>query len=778
MGWVVVEVVGSAETQVAYGREIGENVGMKEMSGKQLNLSVYSKRGKVIRMRPYGGDGKPLETAGKLYSAELRSLETDERVSGVSVSYTKEGDVLLGFPAMGVGQYVLVVDVSVESGTAQNFMTGYVTYMEPAALVKPERESVPERLLCVYQDGEGVRCEWWETSAAEIAAEEAQEAAAEAKEMREGIKAALDAAVEEATERSESAAERAEAAAERAEDAEEGAKESNTLAAELAADLRARLLKMIKVIDNYLYIDDVNTGQYLKGKDGLQVYISEDGHWYLSDGTYLGWPATGADGVTPHITAEGYWAFGEEVTEYRAIGRDGLDGTAVRRIIVDSYDDIPQEGETCNGGYYYYVPLEDGSWNVYAWLETPDGNGGWVFVGLANDIATAEVHGLVKLATDVTVTDGAPVGNNGSGQMSVPRSSVSSPGTGKLGTGNTLTTSNSGVVGMTASGQYMARKADNSHYGTVMYSRTDNMARIIGVGEVPSGTKVDGIERGGRLGATRADAHTYGMNKCSYTMTNAADFSDVVYVLPIGMRDDTKAGSLDSSITDANSDPWYYGANGHLAVRLKSGGALQWASTGQGERHGVSFSTGGHLWVRTNDSFSQSRENGLILNEATTSLLGGVRKMTTLGSGQDVPTGSAVLTYIGQQLANYYTKAQVYSKAESERIIDAECAERVPYYAAQTLAQYAKKTDVNSSVSGKADASTVSQLASTVSNNKTSVDNSIRDLVNQMNELKSAMSAYVKVGNSGIQELWLGTKTQFAGLQSLDENIFYIVLRG
>ena len=68
----------------------------------------------------------------------------------------------------------------------------------------------------------------------------------------------------------------------------------------------------------------------------------------------------GDDGLAPRVNAEGYWETYDgtrwNTLPEKAIGKDGLDGTAVRRIVVSSYADIPQEGETCNGGCLYYVP--------------------------------------------------------------------------------------------------------------------------------------------------------------------------------------------------------------------------------------------------------------------------------------------------------------------------------------------------------------------------------------------------------------------------------------
>lgn len=707
--------------------------------------------------------------------------------------------------------------------------------------------------------------------------EVARKHAETAERVQGEIEAVLDEAVEEATERAEAAADRAETAANKAEKEAGKAKDSSTLAEELKNDLHNRLVNMIKVIDGYLWIDGEPTHNYVKGTDGLQVYISSDGHWYLSDGTYLGWPATGKDGITPHITADGYWAFGDEVTNYKAVGKDGIDGNSVRRLLVDSYEDIPQEGETCNGGYYYYVKygkrakgnsvyihindwaatyeeksadffLEyiapngtgDPLWasnlrgtpadtvaeinnygythleafvydentvelrnlydeiglkvmggdvyvgtgtdhNIYAWLEDKEGVGSWVHVGIANDVATAEVLGLVKLGTDTPVTRGAPVGTNMKGQMLVGLSTLTDNGTGKISVSDTLD-DDSGGIGRNANGQYVARKADNNNFGTVKYSRTDENARLIAVGRVPDGTKVDGDDRGGRLGITRADANTYGgckvpgaFNSEDHDRAFLANFN---YVAPICMRDDTGAKHVNDIVKSKNSDAWYYGANGHLIIALKQGGALQWESHGEANRDGVRFSTKGVLRLKTTGSFAQSENNGLTLNHASANLLGGVFRQETLASGTAVPTGSAVLNYLN---GNYYTKGQTYTRTELTKdggVIETELKEKLPIYAAKELQPYVKKADIEGLYAPASLSGTVSALGSKVDNNKAACDANMAEVLAAVQAMEKKLNGYVRTGDSGIEEISKVAYDDFAKLEALDENMLYLVTEG
>lgn len=51
----------------------------------------------------------------------------------------------------------------------------------------------------------------------------------------------------------------------------------------------------------------------------------------------------------------GTWIVGGEDTGKPYKGRDGIDGVKIQRIEVANVEDIPTSGETCNGGYLYYV---------------------------------------------------------------------------------------------------------------------------------------------------------------------------------------------------------------------------------------------------------------------------------------------------------------------------------------------------------------------------------------------------------------------------------------
>ena len=977
---------------------------MRADVGKELNLSVIGGAGDVVRLRLMDANEERIETAGKTFYAELRSMETDERLANVGVTYTAERDVVLTLPEMGIGQYVLVVEVSADSGARERLVSGWVTYMEPGALVKPKVDASPDRLMGVIMDGERHRCVWYHTTHAEVQADRAEASAAEAEVsaaaaadsaeaaaasaeraagIASGMQGALDNAVDLVTQRAESAAERAENAAVRAEDAAGDAEEYKDAVIEkfneTDAFIEAFWNEAYKVIKpdtqtGTWVIGSYNTGVAYCGENGKSPEINGVGEWLVYDWE-KGWVNTGVmakgqDGFSPNVNSEGNWVWkdthGEIQVGPSAYGRDGKDGSVVVRHLVGSFEDIPTEGETCNSGHIYYVPIaseltrrevssfragdntnvgnfsgdvifaarrsasvvgaentpafgqeqtgrrlvrfgmlagfsngdepsaealyahlyfrENGAWSylgksaeavaqvsgvesfwefedlvlpigaydmrvvfsryeeretaeqnkeivrvqvvdnpgddsfcgehrwaaisswvlesvytkgydVYHWVHKVDGSEGWVPVNELYDLATAEVYGLMKYATDLPVNNGAPVGKNSSGQACVPRAEYSVAGSGKLSDGTALNDSNSGLVGMDSNGAFRTSKASHERHGSVKFSREDTLARCLCIGEVPAGTMVDNKDRGGTAGCTRAAHHTYGVVKTSFTYNaNGWNYNNTTYMMPIGMRSDIDAAKGN------DSDNWYTGANGHLAVKLADGGALCWHSTGQMVANGAVYSTGGYLEIVTSDSFSQNGGK-LVLNPATDRLIGGVKIQETLASATSVPTGEAVLNYLQEQ---YYTKAETYTQTET----DARIRAIVPDVVSGMLASYATKSwtqngfvskDVyngwKNNITGIVDQiredldettaavaankqsceNAVASLTATVRSNKAACDNSVAQLNGKIAALESKTDGYVKQGNSGIEEIWVGTAEEFAKV-SLSGKKWYLVL--
>ncbi len=111
--------------------------------------------------------------------------------------------------------------------------------------------------------------------------------------------------------------------------------------------------------DGIWWIGDRNTGIPAtgeKGEDGKTPYIGEGNHWYI-DGNDLG-PAVGEKGEpgdTPFINDDGYWQIGENVTEFKAEGVDGKNGT-----VWHSGEGKPVMQATENADEFYTYNVNEG----------------------------------------------------------------------------------------------------------------------------------------------------------------------------------------------------------------------------------------------------------------------------------------------------------------------------------------------------------------------------------------------------------------------------------
>ncbi|XBD73294.1 hypothetical protein ABFY27_10350 [Akkermansia massiliensis] len=174
---------------------------------------------------------------------------------------------------------------------------------------------------------------------------------------------------------------------------------------------------------------DILESGILQGEKGDTPVIGENGHWWIS-GQDTGIRAEGRDGVTPHIGANGHWWIGEQDTQVQAEGTDGMDADFIRRIYISSAKELPEEGER---GVFYYIPSPDGNYDVYAWVDFPDGDSAWTPISESTlQQATVRAHGTVRLSTGTILTNGGIVGVNEAGQLLVREARTDVPGTVKL----------------------------------------------------------------------------------------------------------------------------------------------------------------------------------------------------------------------------------------------------------------------------------------------------------------------------------------------------------
>lgn len=309
---------------------------MFDTAGSRLNFPVVAGVEETFRVSFWVG-GSGMSVLGATFQAACYVAHGDERGELVAVlpveHESAENKVRLTVPELEHGHYWWELRVTDAVGKECRLLYGTLaalTSAEVARLAAEAEESSLRELMVEIGGGYAAPLvlRWQACSvAASLAADAAR------------------------------AAERAEAAADRAEDAEENVLGKLGAAQAFMESFNKALFEAIRVVDNYLWVGGVNTGHYLKGNDGITPHIGTDGYWYVGNKRLGDRPAFGKDGIMPHITADGFWAFGDWKSSARAEGRDGLDGTAVRFIIVESVEDIPTEGETCNGGFRYCVPV-------------------------------------------------------------------------------------------------------------------------------------------------------------------------------------------------------------------------------------------------------------------------------------------------------------------------------------------------------------------------------------------------------------------------------------
>lgn len=329
-----------------------------EMRGKDINLTVTVGKPAVRVIRAYteGGEVWPIENIA--VSGEVWDIKMEEKVGEIGCRITENGEIELTYPELGLGRYVFMVDGVSDDGERERIIEGYIGYEEPRYI---QEEWTGETMMVVVGK-ERRKVLFGRNKAWEGMYNETIEARNEANEAKNEVIEKLIAAED------------------------------------FMAGFRRAVSEVIRIDESgVLVIGDYWTGVHVKGVDGHTPYIGADGYWY-TNGQSLGKKAQGEDGLTPTITVDGYWAIGNKKTSVRAEGRDGIDGTSVRRILVDMVEKIPQEGETCNGGYLYYVALGGTRTVATGWVKIQSGGGG-VFKVAGIEISASSAQDAVdKLA--------------------------------------------------------------------------------------------------------------------------------------------------------------------------------------------------------------------------------------------------------------------------------------------------------------------------------------------------------------------------------------------
>lgn len=281
-------------------------------------------------------DGRVLAVDDVFFSGVLKL--PDGAITGIDVTQDSSGigRIVFRFPLLEEGVYHYELMADGEDGSRLRLAYGRLgvhrtsLQLSDSLLGEYEDALESERRLVVVRLPQGMaeRCvlAWRGASAASLAAEEALEAAKRAEEAArklDGVDdtlAQLDAQVQEfrgfvATWKDEAAS-----------------------------------LLVMNPVTGTIWVGNTDTGQPYRGEDGKAPRVNARGFW--------------------EVFRDGRWV----ELEVQAFGRDGIDGTAFRFILVDSYEDIPQSGETCNGGFRYLVKHE--GWAAVG-EPASTGNGEW-----------------------------------------------------------------------------------------------------------------------------------------------------------------------------------------------------------------------------------------------------------------------------------------------------------------------------------------------------------------------------------------------------------------
>lgn len=511
------------------------------MKGKDINLTVTAGVPHVRYIRVYTESGEfwPVENVGVI--GRIWDMKMEGEVGEMKCSVTRDGEIEVVYPALGLGRYIFAVDGVSDDGAVERIVEGYIGYAEPKVI---EIEDLGEYMYIVL-DGERRQALFARNEAWRGLYHKTVEAMGGAIEAKEETLKQIEAA-------------------------------------------QAFIDSFNEAISKAIYVDEhgewvvgeYHTGIRAAGRDGITPKIGVNGNWWAGNED-LGVKARGDRGITPEIGADGNWCIGEINTGVPARGRDGVDGGSVRRILVDMVEDIPTSGETCTGGYYYYVALggsrtvatgwvrlaggsgvfrvagvriqagsveeavsklwevesvtnvyaeqdatdskkinltsleagvagnritleaESGavelsgphltggqilnptSWEMYAWLEGQgDIDGEWVKVGEVSDIATTKTFGYTKLGTDSEVVGGAPVGKDKDYKLKVPIASGAVAGASKISGSSDMQAG--GRIGLTESNALLCEPADFGHYGAMGYSYS-GVADVPCIGEMSNG---------------------------------------------------------------------------------------------------------------------------------------------------------------------------------------------------------------------------------------------------------------------------------------------------
>ena len=517
------------EQYIENGRSDGYDGGMKYFAGTRFDFDAAAGLAEVVKLKV----GKAGALAGLSVSGSVFRLTVsrDGEEQSIPLEHGKSaGELTLHLPAMVAGEYRYELTFTDSMGDPGVLLHGVLTVFSRAMadVLTAETDKAEQRTLCVEAGSlhaGPLELRWSASSLAAKYAQEAKQAALGLEDVREAVR-----------------------------------------------EFRVFVTDWLNNMETFLIMNPVTGTIWVNGYD-------------------TGQPYRGEDGKAPRVNAYGFWEVfidGQWVTlPYHAEGEDGLDGTQVRRVLLDSLEELPTGEER---GVYYYTPKTSGSgYDMWLWLD----NAGWVcFGGDPYGVATETSLGLVKLGTRQPVTSGAPVGLNELKQMMVAMATTSVAGAMKPSSEPSET---GGGTHFNASGNLLTDVATYANFGSVRPS----------VNGVLTEGGLIGMDSNGRLYAKRATTGNFGTIKLGTSYpTNPGD----------GYR--VGIGEFSGEICTAFVPK---GALRHWKPNTWSG-KMDWVD-------GVSWPSPDSYYtcLLTSEQFTQTEEKGLVLKAATRSLRAGVR---------------------------------------------------------------------------------------------------------------------------------------------------------
>ena len=292
-----------------------------------LNLSVVAGKEHVYEFEARRIDGAEIDMRFCTFSGSVRDNKGQETELQVSLQEGTQNVILAAIPALEEGEYDWALSCTYDNGTSDVLISGILGVFWSNLRISEQVAASPNR-RCVFRwAGESVSAQWQQSNYIDQALKE------------------TDNALEEVN-------------------------------------------KGVQIVQSFIAL--------FENKFSSAVYVDPNTGHLIIGGKDSGVKVPGDNGKSPYIDNLGHWQFWDEVNSKwvdggPANGRDGRDGTSIKRVLVERFEDIPQSGDTCNGGYLYYVPTPASSYTAYKGEKvivkivgeyTEEGNTGMSFNGM------------------------------------------------------------------------------------------------------------------------------------------------------------------------------------------------------------------------------------------------------------------------------------------------------------------------------------------------------------------------------------------------------------